>query len=610
MLRSFAALLLAGALPLAGCATVPATEQAAAPALVPPTVPAQTPHALLFAIFAAADEANLKLNPTDALARGDRRYAEHFGDYGTDAWNDAARRQAQANIAAVEAIDRASLSETDRIAYDTFLWGERDTLKALSPAILPLTHVRPINHYNTWQVYYPSFASGEGGAPFETLADYESNLKRHAEYIAWVDRSIGLMRQGMASGVVESRMTIERTIEQLDEQTARPVEESPFMGPVGKFPDAVGAADRARLTAEYRAATGRIMDAYRRLNGFLKAEYLPAARQEVGLRAMKGGDGLYRYLAERYTTLPVDPEEVHQTGLKEVARILAAMDETRKELGFEGTMKEYFAWLRTDPRFKRATVQEKIDAYNAIAARVAEKIPQYFSKVPRSRLEVRPVEAFREKYAAEGSYSAGTPDGSRPGVFYYNTYDLPARTTPNEITLYLHEGAPGHHFESSLAMENEALPNFLRFGGNTAFSEGWGLYAETLGYEMGLYDDPASRFGTLNDEMLRAMRLVVDPGLHAKGWTREQAIQYMTDNSALGLEDIRAEVERYIAMPGQALAYKVGSMTIQRLRAKAEAELGDRFDIREFHAQVLGTGPLPMPVLERKIDDWIAATRG
>ena len=251
------------------------------------------------------------------------------------------------------------------------------------------------------------------------------------------------------------------------------------------------------------------------------------------------------------------------------------MRETQKELGFEGTLQEYFTWLRTDPRFKRKTVQEKIDAFNRISKMVEAKAPQYFSKLPTLPLEVRPVEPFREKYAAEASYNDGSPDGSRPGVFYYSTYDLPARTTPNEITLYLHEAEPGHHFQISLAMENEALPNFMRFGGNTAFVEGWALYAETLGYDMGFYDDPASRFGTLNDEMLRAMRLVVDTGLHAKGWTREQAIKYMTDNSALGREDIRAEVERYIALPGQALAYKIGALTIQRLRAKAEKALGD-----------------------------------
>ncbi|MXO60129.1 DUF885 family protein [Altererythrobacter salegens] len=596
------AALLASTILLGACATTVGSE--------PAQSVAASPHEALFAAFAAADEADLKLNPLDALSRGDMRYAEHFGDYDSDAYYSAQKQNAETNIEALHRLDRDALSPTDKIAYDVFAWNQQRTLDSLADDILPLTEVRPVNHYASWQVYYPTIASGQGSAPFATLEDYEENLKRNAEYVAWVDRAIGRMREGLASGVVESRMTIDRTIEQLDAQLAAPIEDSPFYGPVGQFPEDFSAADRERLTAEYRANVGTIFAAYKRLEDFLKQDYQPKARQDVGLWAMKGGDRLYPQLIERYTTLPLDPEEVHQTGLKEVARILDAMRETQKELGFEGTLQEYFTWLRTDPRFKRKTAQEKIDAFNRISKMVDAKAPEYFAHLPKLPLEVRPVEPFREKYAAEGSYNEGSPDGSRPGIFYYSTYDLPARTTPNEITLYMHEAAPGHHFQISLAMENTALPNFIRFGGNTAFVEGWALYAETLGYPMGFYADPAARFGTLNDEMLRALRLVVDTGIHAKGWTREQAIQYMTDNSALGLEDIRAEVERYIAIPGQALAYKTGALTIQRLRAKAEKELGERFDIREFHDQVLNTGALPLPILEQKIDDWIAAKKG
>ena len=236
-------------------------------------------------------------------------------------------------------------------------------------------------------------------------------------------------------------------------------------------------------------------------------------------------------------------------------------------------------------------------------------MPTYFSAMPEAKLEIRPYETFREKFEAGGSYQNGTPDGSRPGIFYFNAYDLPSRTTPGMTTLYLHEGAPGHHFQISLAQENEALPAFMKFGGNTAYVEGWALYSETLGYEMGLFKDPYQRFGTLSDEMLRAMRLVVDTGLHSKGWTRNRAITYMLSNSDMGRTDATAEVERYIAIPSQALAYKIGALTIQRLRARAQAELGPRFDIRAFHDQVLGTGALPLSVLERKIDGWIAATK-
>jgi uncharacterized protein (DUF885 family) len=265
--------------------------------------------------------------------------------------------------------------------------------------------------------------------------------------------------------------------------------------------------------------------------------------------------------------------------------------------------------LRTDPKFKPKSREALTQGYYDIGKTVDTKISEQFKVLPKSALEIRPYEEYREKYEAGGSYQSGTPDGSRPGIFYFNAYDLPSRTTPGMTTLYLHEGAPGHHFQISIAQENEALPAFMRFGGNTAYVEGWALYSETLGYDMGLYGDPYQRFGTLSDEMLRAMRLVVDTGIHSKGWTREKAIDYMLANSDMGKTDATAEVERYIAIPSQALAYKLGALTIQRLKAKAKAALGDKFDVREFHNQVLNTGALPLTVLEKKIDDWIAASK-
>jgi uncharacterized protein (DUF885 family) len=283
------------------------------------------------------------------------------------------------------------------------------------------------------------------------------------------------------------------------------------------------------------------------------------------------------------------------------------MEKVRREVGFTGDLPAFFEHLRTDPRFKIKSREALTEGYTAIGRKVDAELPRFFSKQPRAKLEIRPYEPFREKFEAGGSYQSGTPDGSRPGIFYFNAYDLPSRTTPGMTTLYLHEGAPGHHFQISLAQENEALPAFMRFGGNTAYVEGWALYSETLGYEMGLFKDPYQRFGTLSDEMLRAMRLVVDTGLHAKGWSRDQAIGYMLSNSDMGRTDATAEVERYIAIPSQALAYKLGALTIQRLRRKAEAEMGSRFDIRTFHDQVLNTGALPLAVLEQKINRWIAS---
>jgi uncharacterized protein (DUF885 family) len=341
----------------------------------------------------------------------------------------------------------------------------------------------------------------------------------------------------------------------------------------------------------------------------MKNEYLPVSRQGVGLVHMKGGPDLYRFLIEQNTTLPLSADEVHNLGLSEVKRIRAEMEAIKSEVGFRGTLPSFFEHVRTDPKFKPASKEWLTNRYYEVGKAVDTRIGQLFSTLPKSKLEIRPVPAYREKTDAGGSYQSGTPDGSRPGVFYFNTYDLPSRTTPGIETLYLHEGAPGHHFQISLAQENEALPNFMRFGGNTAYVEGWALYSEKLGPELGLFTDPYQRFGHLDDEMLRAMRLVVDTGIHAKGWTRDQAIKFMLDNSAMGKTDATAEVERYIAIPGQALAYKLGQLKILELRAKAREALGDRFDIREFHEQVLGTGALPLTVLETKINNWIASKR-
>jgi uncharacterized protein (DUF885 family) len=399
-------------------------------------------------------------------------------------------------------------------------------------------------------------------------------------------------------------------IEQLNNQLKQGPAESSFLGPVRAFPDAIPAGERTRLTAAYRASlhTG-LRPALTRLRDFLRDEYLPAAREGVGLLSMKGGPELYRHLVRSTTTLDMAPEQIHQLGLSEVARIRGEVDKVRREVGFRGNLPAFFNSLRTDPKLKPKSREALTKGYYDIGKRVDAELPRFFSVMPKARLEIRPYEPFREKFEAGGSYESGTPDGARPGVFYFNAYDLPSRTTPGMTTLYLHEGAPGHHFQISLAQENEALPAFMRFGGNTAYAEGWALYAETLGYDMGLYKDPYQRFGTLSDEMLRAMRLVVDTGIHAKGWSRERAIAYMLANSDMGRTDATAEVERYIAIPSQALAYKLGALTIQRLRAKAEAELGPRFDIRAFHDQVLNTGALPLSVLEQKIDRWITATR-
>ncbi len=598
-MKHLVALLLASALP---------TIAAPAFAQTPPAVPAANADARLKKLFADSDEASLKRNPIQALFRGDLRYADQLGDYLTDAYFDAERKAGEADLAALHAIDRASLNPTDQIAYDVFEWQTKLGLRGLQPDMLALTVVRPIDHFFGFHTFYPDLASGQGAAPFKTLADYENNLKRHKEFVVLIDRSIGRFREGMKSGVVQPKLVVRNVIDQLDLQLAQGVEKSTYMGPVAKFPDGISAADQARLKAEYTAAVSDgIRPALTRLRDFLKNDYLPVARDGAGLVAMKGGPKLYNYLIESNTTVPMTADEVHKLGLSEVARIRSQMDAIRVKTGFKGTLAQFFTYFRDDPKFKFSSRDDMRDTFYTIGKAVDMHVRSQFSTIPKSPLEIRPVPDYKEKTDAGGSYNSGTPDGSRPGIFYFNAYDLPSRSKPESETLYLHEAVPGHHFQISLAQENDALPAFMRFGGNTAFAEGWALYAESLYKEMGVENDPYYRFGGLNDEMLRAMRLVVDTGIHAKGWTRDQSIKYMLDNSGMGRTDATAEVERYIAIPGQALAYKIGQLTILRLKAKAQKAMGAKFDPRAFHAQVLMTGALPMAVLEKKINDWIAA---
>jgi uncharacterized protein (DUF885 family) len=593
------------------CATADTASTPAAAA--PPAAEAPKPDysAQLKKLFAESDEANLKRNPISALFRGDLRYADRLGDYITDEYFAAEVAAGQEDLRRLNAIPREALPPQDQIAYDVFKWQTELNLRGLSPELLSLTVVRPIDHFFGFHTFFPDISSGEGAAPFKTLADYENNLKRIDGYVVLLDRSIGRFRQGMASGVTQPRLVVDNVIGQLDTQIAMGVNDSVFMGPTKKFPDGIPAADQARLRAEYAAAVkDMILPAYKRLRDFLKNEYRPVAREGVGLVHMKGGPQLYSYLIESNTTLPLTADEVHNTGLREVARIRAEMEKVKAQVGFKGTLRQFFEHLRTDPKFKPKSKQALTEGYYAIGKKVDANIGKLFSTLPKSPLEIRPVPAYREKNDAGGSYQQGTPDGSRPGIFYFNTYDLPSRTTPGMETLYLHEGAPGHHFQISLAQENVDLPSFMRFGGNTAFVEGWALYAETLGPEMGMLTDPYQYFGHLNDQMLRAMRLVVDTGIHAKGWTRAKSIDYMLENSSQSRTDVVSEVERYIAIPGQALAYMTGRLKIQELRERAQRELGDRFDIREFHEQVLMTGALPLAVLDAKIDRWIASKKG
>jgi uncharacterized protein (DUF885 family) len=568
--------------------------------------PSAQAAAQLKALLAASDETQLKLNPLQGLFRGDLRYADQFGDGITDAYFAAEKQTAVEDLAALARINRSVLSPEDQISYDVFQYQRNDDLKGFEPGLVIAQIDRPIDHFNGVQSGIPDLSSGDGLAPFNTLADYENNIKRLEGYVVYLDRAIERMKHGLAIGVTNPKLVMVNVVHQLDALIAEGVEGSTFYRPILKLPEAIAPADRSRLAVSYAAfIREQLIPAHTRLRDFLTIEYLPHARDSVGLGQMPGGPALYRYLVASQTTTDMTPEEIHTLGLSEVDRIHAGMEKVKNTVAFKGTLKEFANFLRTDPRFAPTSADAMRDAFLAIDQRVLAAIPREFKKVPKSSLEIRAIPAYKEKTEAAAYYTGGTPDGSRPGVFSYNTYDLKARFTWGFETLFLHEGIPGHHFQISLAEENTSLPAFQRFGGNTAFAEGWALYSESLGTELGMFTDPYQLFGHLDDEILRAMRLVVDTGIHNEGWTRDAAIAYMLDNSAMSPTEAASEVERYIANPGQALAYKVGELTIRRLRNKAQVKLGAKFDLRDFHAQVLMSGALPMAVLEKKISNWI-----
>ena len=558
-------------------------------------------------LFAEDSHARQALDPLGAMARGEAVPTDLLALVFTPALAERQRAVNARALAALDQIDPGLLDPPHRLSYAVFRQTLADQQARLDPAAQALLGVQPFNHFMGFVVEFPEMAaSGEGGS-LRKLADVEARLTLERNLPMLFDHAQARFREGIASGVVEPRVTVAAMIAEIDAILARPPAQSLFMAPLRHLPRTTPAATRRRLARAFLATTtDTVYPAYARLRAFLAQTYEPAARETVGLSALPGGLALYRLLVREATTLQLDPDAVHQTGLAEVARIQRAMVGVEADLGYTQPLPAFFETIRTDPRFHPLRAAQLGEGFRAVGAKVARLAPAYFAHLPRTALLIRPYPDYRARFEAGGSYSEGMPDGSRPGVFWYNTYDWPHRFLTGITTLYLHEGAPGHHFQISLAQENESLPDFQRFGGNAAYVEGWALYAESLGYDMGLYRDPMQHWGTLDDEMLRAMRLVVDTGLHTRGWTRDQAIAYMLNNSGMGRIDAAAEVDRYIANPGQALAYKVGAMTIERLRDEARAALGARFDIRAFHDQVLGSGALPLAVLEAKIRGWIA----
>ncbi|WP_235037483.1 MULTISPECIES: DUF885 family protein [unclassified Novosphingobium] len=547
------------------------------------------------------------LDPLAALYRGDNEDIADLARIYTDALARDQLTSARRSRDTLATIHRSDLPADLQISYDVFAALKDEELTALRPEVRALTDVRPFNHFGGLHVEFPSLIAPGGVIAYADEDDYARALALYRVFPQMLDNAIQRFREGLASQVIEPRLTVENMIAQIDAILARSGTDSPFLQPLNQFPETVSESRRDALRTAFTAALhDQVLPAYRRLRTFLAEEYLPAAPGSVGLSQMKGGAQLYRVLIHRETTLPLDPGEVHRLGLSEVARIRREMEGVQRELGGTGDLGAFFDRLRSDPRFHPKSAEQLAQGFARIGREVDAALPRYFAQGPAAPLLIEPYPVYRGRYEAGGSYAEGSPERGRPGVFFFNTYDLPHRFLSGMTTLYLHEAVPGHHLQITLARANADLPPFQRYGDNSAFVEGWALYAETLGYPMGLYADPLQHWGTLDDEMLRAMRLVVDTGIHAQGWSRSEAIDYMLANSGMGRSDAQTEVDRYIAMPAQALSYKIGALTIQRLQAKARAMLGDRFDIRGFHAAVLGYGSLPLPVLETVVDLWIA----
>ncbi|GAA4866864.1 DUF885 domain-containing protein [Luteimonas vadosa] len=558
----------------------------------------------LDALYEQYWEEVLALNPIQATFQGDPRYNDKLPDFMSAAFREKSHDFTVRWLEKIEAIGPDGLSGQDLISYQIFV---DDAKQSLESERFP-GWMQPINQFGSIASFAVQLGSGTGAQPFKTVKDYDDWLARGNRLPVLFDTAIANMRQGMEAGVVQPTVLMVKVLPQLDALIKDKPEETLFWGPIERMPDDFPPADKARLTKAYRDMIGGgIMPAYRELRDFIANEYMPATRDSVGMDKLPNGDAWYAFNARSSTTTDKSPAQIHQIGLDEVARIHGEIRKVMGQVGFKGSLQEFFEFMRTDPRFQFESEQALLDNYKTIGATVDRNVHKLFSLVPKAPFEIRPVEPFRAKSAAGGQYAPPSEDGSRPGIFYANTYDLPARRSWDAPDLYLHEAIPGHHFQIALAQELTDLPKFRRFGGETAFSEGWGLYAESLGKPLGVYEDPYDYFGYLQNELWRAIRLVVDTGLHSKDWTREQVIRYMLDNSAESETQATAEAERYMAIPGQALAYKIGELKIQELRARAEQALGDRFDIREFHAEVLKDGSIPLDVLEGKIDRWIAS---
>ena len=547
-------------------------------------------------------EDQLKLSPLSATFNGDNRYNDLLNIDFTDSHRALVKSILEKYQKSIQEIDRKSLHTNDQLTYDLI---ERDVNLGLEGLSFP-ENLIPLNQFYGFHLTFAQLGSGSVIQPFVTVKDYENWSKRMLKGAAYLDSSVVYFRKGMAAGHVLPKALIVKIIPQLDAFNVKDVKESTFYGPIKNLPKSFSEADKKRFTELYTNNIQQIiLPAYSRLATFMKEEYLPKGRLSSGISDIPNGKAYYQYLIRTMTTTDKSADEIYQTGLYEVKRIKTEMEKTKDAVGFKGDLKAFFEYMRTDPKFTPfKDPAEVLAAFETIHKKMEPALKTMFGRVPKSPFEIRQTEAFRAA-SASAEYFAGSEDGKRPGIFYVpitnaKTFNL----TSGMESLFLHEAIPGHHYQISLQQENGDLPKFRRFGGNSAYAEGWALYTESLGKELGLYTDPYQYMGALGDEMHRAIRLVVDAGMHSKNMTREEAIKFMMDNEPLSEEGTIAEIERYMAIPAQALSYKIGALKIKEIRERLTKQLGSKFKLSDFHDELLKDGNMPLDVLEKKMDQW------
>ena len=547
-------------------------------------------------------EDQLKLSPLSATFNGDNRYNDLLNIDFTDSHRALVKSILEKYQKSIQEIDRESLTTNDQLTYDLI---ERDVKLGLEGLSFP-ENLIPLNQFYGFHLTFAQLGSGSVIQPFATVKDYDNWSKRMLKGAAYLDSSIVYFRKGMAAGHVLPKALIVKIIPQLDAFNVKDIKESTFYGPIKNLPKSFSESDKKRITELYTNNIQQIiLPAYSRLATFMKEEYLPKGRLSSGISDIPNGKAYYQYLIRTMTTTDKSADEIYQTGLSEVKRIKTEMEKTKDAVGFKGDLKAFFEHMRTDPKFTPfKEPAEVLAAFETIHKKMEPALKTMFGRVPKSPFEIRQTEAFRAA-SASAEYFAGSEDGKRPGIFYVpitnaKTFNL----TSGMESLFLHEAIPGHHYQISLQQENGDLPKFRRFGGNSAYAEGWALYTESLGKELGLYTDPYQYMGALGDEMHRAIRLVVDAGMHSKNMTREEAIKFMMDNEPLNEEGTTAEIERYMAIPAQALSYKIGALKIKEIRERLTKQLGAKFKLSDFHDELLKDGNMPLEVLEKKMDQW------